>query len=159
MKTPCPDLEGIFLSYTEGRFEDTERALLQAHVGSCPRCRQRQDIGELIVLWSELGHLPAITPSPGFQARLQARLAQEEARLLRYQALWYWPNLLCQWMRAPALAALAALVLNLQAPLLAAPDLSFEQPATARKLQQLPDLPTSDLLVQLVQTFRARGQE
>lgn len=158
MKTPCPDLEGIFLSYTEGRFEDTERALLQAHMGSCPRCRQRQDMSELIALWSELGSLPSVTPSPHFQARLQARLDLEQARLVAHHALWYWPNLIGNWMRAPALAAILALVLNLQAPLLAAPGLSLEQPAMAHKLQQLQEVPTSDLLIQVVQTFRARKQ-
>src|SRR4029077_20583223 len=68
------------------------------HLSGCSSCRSRAE--EFRALWSALDDLPAISPSPAFDASLRARIAAEPPR----HGFW-------DWMPSPRLAfAVTALV-------------------------------------------------
>lgn len=64
---PTPDrLE----SYVEGSLGDADRAVLESHLNSCPRCQT--EVEELTSLFAALASLPRIEPTPGFADRVMA---------------------------------------------------------------------------------------
>jgi hypothetical protein len=94
----CAALESKLVEYLDGRARPAERHAVEEHLSACPSCRLRAD--EIRALWSALDDLPAISPSPAFDASLRARIAAEPAR----RSLW-------EWMPSPRLAfAVTALV-------------------------------------------------
>ena len=75
-----------------------ERHAVEEHLSGCASCRSRAE--EFRALWSALDDLPAISPSPAFDASLRARIAAEPAR----RSFW-------DWLPSPRLAfAVTALV-------------------------------------------------
>ena len=75
-----------------------ERHAVEEHLSGCASCRLRAE--EFRALSSVLDDLPAISPSPAFDASLRARIAAEPAR----RSFW-------NWMPSPRLAfAVTALV-------------------------------------------------
>jgi anti-sigma factor RsiW len=96
----CKGMEDKLVAYLDGRARPAERRAVEEHLAACADCRARA--GEFTALWSVLGDLPAISPSPGFEASLRARLAAEPAR----GGFWSWMQ-----MPSPRLAfAVTALV-------------------------------------------------
>ena len=94
----CAALESKLVEYLDGRARPVDRHAVEEHLSGCASCRLRAE--EFRALWSTLDDLPAISPSPAFDASLRARIAAEPAR----RGFW-------DWMPSPRLAfAVTALV-------------------------------------------------
>jgi anti-sigma factor RsiW len=94
----CAALESKLVEYLDGRARPAERHAVEQHLSGCASCRSR--VEEFGALWSALDDLPAISPSPAFDASLRARIAAEPMR----RSLW-------DWLPSPRLAfAVTALV-------------------------------------------------
>ena len=94
----CAALESKLVEYLDGRARPAERHAVEEHLSGCASCRLRAE--EFRALWSALDDLPAISPSPAFDASLRARIAAEPAR----RGIW-------DWLPSPRLAlAVTALI-------------------------------------------------
>jgi anti-sigma factor RsiW len=94
----CAALESKLVEYLDGRARPADRHAVEEHLSGCASCRLR--VEEFRGLWDELDDLPAISPSPAFDAALRARIAAEPA-----------PRSFWDWMPSPRLAfAVTALV-------------------------------------------------
>jgi anti-sigma factor RsiW len=72
------------IAYMDGSIDRTRRREMEAHLSACNACRQRA--AELRELWQVLDEVPVVPPSPGFDALVRARIAQNGAR----SGLWAW---------------------------------------------------------------------
>jgi len=91
-------MESKLIEYLDGRARPAERHAVEEHLSGCASCRSRAE--EFRSLWSALDDLPAISPSPAFDASLRVRIAAEPAR----RGFW-------AWLPSPRLAfAVTALV-------------------------------------------------
>ena len=94
----CAAIESELIAYLDGRARPADGHAVEEHLASCGSCRLRAE--QFRALWSALDELPAISPSPSFDASLRARIAAHAAR----HGFW-------QWLPSPRLAfAVAALV-------------------------------------------------
>src|SRR5579862_137466 len=94
----CAALESKLIEYLDGRARPADRHAVEEHLSVCASCRLRAD--EFRALSIVLDDLPAISPSPAFDASLRARIAAEPA-----------PRGFWSWMPSPRLAfAVTALV-------------------------------------------------
>jgi anti-sigma factor RsiW len=94
----CAALESKLVEYLDGRARPADRHAVEEHLSGCAACRSRAE--EFRGLFTALDDLPAISPSPAFDASLRARIAAERAR----RSLW-------GWMPSPRVAfAVTALV-------------------------------------------------
>ena len=80
----CAAMESKLVEYLEGRARPAERHAVEEHLSGCASCRARAE--EFRALWTVLDDLPAISPSPAFDASLRARIAAEPAR----RGFWDW---------------------------------------------------------------------
>jgi anti-sigma factor RsiW len=94
----CAGIENKLVAYLDGRAKPAERRAVQTHLAACADCRDRAE--EFRMLWDALENVPALSPSPAFDASLRARIAVEPAR----RRFW-------EWLPSPRLAfAVTALV-------------------------------------------------
>jgi anti-sigma factor RsiW len=94
----CAALESKLVEYLDGRARPSDRHAVEEHLSACASCRVRAE--EFRALFGALDDLPAISPSPAFDASLRARIAAETTR----RSFW-------DWMPSPRLAfAVTALV-------------------------------------------------
>ncbi len=95
----CAALESNLIEYLDGRALPAVRHSVEEHLSGCASCRTRAE--EFRALYSVMDDLPAISPSPAFDASLRARIAAEPA-----------PRSFWDWMPSPRLAfAMTALVI------------------------------------------------
>jgi hypothetical protein len=80
----CASLETKLVEYLDGRSQPADRHAVERHLSVCVACRSRAE--EFRALWSALDDLPAISPSPAFDASLRARIAAEPVR----RGFWGW---------------------------------------------------------------------
>jgi anti-sigma factor RsiW len=80
----CKGMEKTLVAYLDGRAHPRERRDVQTHLAACPSCRARAE--EFRLLWGALDELPVLSPSPGFDAAVRMRVAQEPRRA----GLWSW---------------------------------------------------------------------
>ncbi len=94
----CAALESILVEYLDGRARPAERHAVEEHLSGCASCRLRAE--EFRAVWTALDDLPAISPSPAFDASLRSRIAAEPP----CHSFW-------DWIPSPRLAfAVTALV-------------------------------------------------
>jgi len=95
----------LLASYLARTLDTAARAELDGHFETCTDCR------DLVSVWERLDEFKAPEVTPGFDARLYARIAAGEARVSAWRR-WLWPPV------APVAAAvaLAALVLFIRPP-------------------------------------------
>lgn len=96
----------LLTGYLAKTLEMEQRAELELHFAECADCRG------LVVAWERLDEFSVPEVSPGFDARLYARIAAEESRSIWWRR-WLWRPV------APlafAAAAVAAVVLILHVP-------------------------------------------
>jgi anti-sigma factor RsiW len=94
----CAALESKLVEYLDGRARPADRHAVEEHLSGCAYCGLR--VEEFRALWTALDDLPAISPSPSFDAALHARIAAEPA-----------PRSFWEWLPSPRLAfAVTALV-------------------------------------------------
>jgi hypothetical protein len=83
-KCDCASFENRLVEYLDGRSQPTDRHAVEKHLSGCAACSTRAK--EFRALWSALDDLPAISPSPAFDASLRARIAAEPVR----RGFWGW---------------------------------------------------------------------
>jgi anti-sigma factor RsiW len=74
----CKRIENKLISYMDGRAGTSDRRAVESHLKECAVCRAR--VEGFAGVWSVLSEVPALEPSPAFEARLRARLAAEPQR-------------------------------------------------------------------------------
>jgi anti-sigma factor RsiW len=77
-------MEKNLIAYLDGKAGVSERRAVEAHLAVCGACRERAE--EFRALFGVLDEWPAPLPSPGFDAAVRARVAQEPART----GFWAW---------------------------------------------------------------------
>lgn len=78
----CKQTEKHLVAYLDGKLHAAERRQFEAHLAACAVCRERAEGFRSV--WDVLDELPAITPSPGFDAGVRVRVQQEPRRA------WFW---------------------------------------------------------------------
>jgi len=74
----CKQIEEKLVPYLDGKLNPAGRRQMDAHLALCANCRQRA--AEFRMVWDVLEDLPAISPSPAFDAMVRARVANEPRR-------------------------------------------------------------------------------
>ena len=80
----CKAVEKSSIAYLDGRTDPGRRREIEAHLAGCEACRERAR--QLRELWGILDQSPVLLPSPGFDAAVRARIAQEPHRW----GVWGW---------------------------------------------------------------------
>ena len=80
----CAYTEKNLVAYLDGKLHAAERRQFEAHLANCAACRERAEGFRSV--WNVLEELPAIAPSPAFDARLRARVEQDARRA----GFWSW---------------------------------------------------------------------
>ena len=80
----CGHTEKKLVAYLDGRLTMAERRQFEAHLALCAVCRGRAQGFRSV--WDALDELPPLAPSPAFDSRVKARLAQEQRRA----GFWSW---------------------------------------------------------------------
>jgi anti-sigma factor RsiW len=80
----CKKVEQYSIAYLDGSIDLRRRREIDAHLGECGACRERAH--GFSQVWGILEEAPAIRPSPGFDAMVRARIAQEGFG----RSLWGW---------------------------------------------------------------------
>lgn len=96
MTMNCERIEAALLAVADGRATREERDRVAEHTADCNACARRME--QMRAVWSELGRLPELEPSPAFDARLRARLAEEPRR----PRLFGWMGGNMRWVAAAA---------------------------------------------------------
>lgn len=71
----CKTVEKNLIAYLDARTDPGRRREMEAHLAGCQVCRERA--GQLRELWGLLDELPVLPPTPGFDAAVRVRIAQE----------------------------------------------------------------------------------
>jgi anti-sigma factor RsiW len=138
----CNELEGKLIEYLDGRARPAERRIAEAHLAECGSCRVRAE--EFRALWSALDDLPALSPSPDFDASLRARIAAEPV----HRGFW-------TWLPSPRLAFAMVALIAVSAWISSIPQVPLTQPAPIaavvtesdfRMINDLPELENYDVL-------------
>ena len=80
----CKTVEKNSIAYLDGSADPGRRREIEAHLAGCAPCRERAR--QFRELWGILDESPAPPPSPGFDAAVRARIAQEPHRW----GVWGW---------------------------------------------------------------------
>jgi|CXWL01.1.fsa_nt_gi anti-sigma factor RsiW len=75
----CDDLDRLALDLLSAELAPADRAALDAHLASCPRCRAEH--AGLAVTWEALGSLPAGEPSPALRQSVDQLICAERAAI------------------------------------------------------------------------------
>jgi hypothetical protein len=71
--TGCEDLKSMLPEYWDGKLDEADRLIVEAHLERCSECRE--EAGRLGRLWAELGLLAGeIAPDPSMRLRFYDRL-------------------------------------------------------------------------------------
>jgi anti-sigma factor RsiW len=132
----CKGMEDNLVAYLDGRARPAERRAVEEHLAACADCRTRAD--EFSALWGVLDDLPAISPSPAFEASLRARLAAEPAR----RGFWSWAHLPSPRLAFAATALIALAVWISSVPQATRnPSAAFQPLAPDAEFSMIRDLP------------------
>jgi anti-sigma factor RsiW len=80
----CTHMEKKLVAYLDGKLHTAERRQFEAHLAVCAACRERAEGFRSV--WDVLDELPALAPSPAFDASVRARVEQEPRRA----EFWSW---------------------------------------------------------------------
>jgi len=80
----CQRMKENLVAYLDGKADPGARRQVEEHLVACAACRERAE--EFRLLWSALDELPAISPSPAFDAAVRRRVAAEPRRA----GFWTW---------------------------------------------------------------------
>jgi hypothetical protein len=100
----CEQIKEFLPEYWDGTLDQVPRAALDAHLGTCPGCRN--EAKRLKTFWLSLGAIPEEQPDPAGRSRIEAILAEHRRQLRRNR----WDDFFAAWwpQRPAAQAALAA---------------------------------------------------
>jgi anti-sigma factor RsiW len=134
----CQRIEQDLVAYLDGRADPARRRQVDEHLLACPACRERAL--EFRALWSVLDEVPAISPSPAFDAAVRQRVAAEPRRASRWAWLVPSPRLGFALTAVLVLAVwLSSVRAPRQPPVAAAPQSSETEFAMIRELPVLED--------------------
>ena len=122
----CSALESKLVEYLDGRAKPADRHAVEQHLAGCASCRLRAD--EFRALFSVLDELPAISPSPAFDASLRARIAAEPVR----RGFW-------DWMPSPRLAFAVTALIALSVWMSSMPRVTTSPTLASRAIQSIQD--------------------
>jgi anti-sigma factor RsiW len=80
----CGHIEKKLIPYLDGKLPSAERRQFEAHLAACAACREQTEGFRSVR--EVLDALPTVTPSPTFDSRVRARVAQEPRRA----GFWSW---------------------------------------------------------------------
>jgi len=137
----CEQIEKSLIAYLDTKAQPSERRQVEAHLAECGACRERAE--EFRLLWGVLDELPAVSPSPAFDAGVRARVAREP----RTAGFWAWlvpsPRLALAGMALVALSLWLTSVPPVRPP---AATVSQQGDAEFRMIKDLPVLEDYDVL-------------
>jgi anti-sigma factor RsiW len=148
----CEQMETRLIAYLDGRGSDADRREVESHLAECGACRTRAE--EFHLLWGVLEEVPVQEPSPAFDARLRARIAEEPTR----PSVWAW------LAPSPRLAFAVSLLLLLSVYVSSLPPAPVQDhPAAAteaefRMIRDLPVLENYDVLANFEALSELRAQ-
>jgi len=102
----CDEYKGLLSALLDGELPPEERARVEAHLETCPECRQLLE--ELRALDTQLAALPGVAASPDFDARLGKRIRRP--RILTFR-----PTMRIAWAAAAVVLVAVGLGLFLSA--------------------------------------------
>ncbi len=73
----CERMETRLIAYLDGKANDADRREVESHLAACAACRTRAS--DFRALSGLLDGMPALEPTPSFDARLRQRIAAEPA--------------------------------------------------------------------------------
>lgn len=102
----CQDIQPELAAYVDGELTPPQRAEVDAHLASCPRCQQ--ELAELKALAAGLAALPKRQPAPQFLADIRRKIARgDKPEAVTWQDYLFRPF----WLKFPLeMAALIALI-------------------------------------------------
>jgi anti-sigma factor RsiW len=115
----CAEMEDKLVQYLDGRAKPAERRAVEDHLAVCSGCCNRAE--DFRAIFGALDDLPAISPSPSFDASLRARVAAEADR----RTLW-------GWIPSPRLAFAVAALVAMSVWLASTPRIANYDSATTR---------------------------
>jgi hypothetical protein len=118
----CAALESKLVEYLDGRAQPAERHAVEEHLSGCASCSLRAE--EFRALWTALDDLPAISPSPSFDASLHARLAAEPPR-----------RSFRDWVPSPRLAFAVTALMAMSVWMSSMPHVITNPPAVGQEIQ------------------------
>jgi anti-sigma factor RsiW len=77
-------IEKSLIAYVDGRLDPRHRREMEEHLAGCGACRER--VRQFREVWGILDEVPMLQPSPGFDAAVRIRIAQEPRR----SGAWAW---------------------------------------------------------------------
>ena len=113
----CAGMEDKLVQYLDGRAKPAERRAAEDHLAICSNCRSRAE--DFRTLFGALDDLPVISPSPGFDASLRARIAVVGGR----PGFW-------GWVPSPRLAFAVAVLVAMSVWLASMPRIANNNSAT-----------------------------
>ena len=120
----CTGMESKLIEYLDGRAKPAERRAVEEHLAACASCRTRAE--EYRLLWDALDDLPALSPSPAFDASLRARIAAEPA-----------PRRFWDWLPSPRLAFATTALIAMSVWMASVPRITPDQTTIAAKNNQV----------------------
>jgi anti-sigma factor RsiW len=120
----CTGMENKLIEYLDGRAKPSERHAVEEHLAACTSCRTRAE--EYRLLWEALDDLPALSPSPAFDASLRARIAAEPA-----------PRRFWDWLPSPRLAFATTALIAVSVWMASMPRIATDQTTIAAKSNQV----------------------
>jgi anti-sigma factor RsiW len=120
----CTGMENKLIEYLDGRAKPAERHAVEEHLAACASCRTRAE--EFRMVWDALDDLPALSPSPAFDASLRARIAAEPA-----------PRRFWDWLPSPRLAFATTALIAMSVWMASMPRITTDQTTIAAKSNQV----------------------
>lgn len=122
----CQDIQPELSAYVDGELTPPQRAEIETHVASCPRCQR--DLAELKALAAGMTALPKLQPAPRFLAEVRRKIAQgrEPAESIPWRDHLFRPFWLKVPLEAAALIVIAMFVVRFVKPQTAGKVASFE---------------------------------
>jgi hypothetical protein len=112
----CQDIQPELSAYLDGELTPPQRAEIEAHLASCPRCQE--ELAELKTLVAGVAALPKLEPAPQFLAEVRRKIARgDKPESKTWQDHLFRPVWLKVPLEAAALIVIAALVQRLQEPM------------------------------------------
>ena len=127
----CAAIESKLIVYLDGRAAPAERHAVEEHLSGCASCRTRAE--EFRALSSVLDDLPAISPSPAFDASLRARIAAEPA-----------PRSFWNWLPSPRLAFAVTALVVMSVWLSSGPRVTTSPSVVSQAIQSIRDKVTAE---------------
>ena len=122
----CQDIQADLSAYVDGELSPSQRADIEMHVASCPRCQA--NVAELKKLAAGVAALPKLQPAPRFLAEVRRKIAEglEPAESISWQDYLFRPFWLKVPLEAVAVIVIAMFALSIGKPRLKRADATFE---------------------------------